>query len=98
MLDELPNTPLYEEEAFESHVLYKFKKEEPYTITKEDDVWVIRGNEVEKVIKMTNFYTEEAVERFAKRMRRMGIDDRLRELGAEEGDKVRILDFEFEYK
>ena len=98
MLDKTPSTPLYEESSFESHVLYKFKKEEPYTITKEEDTWVIRGDEVEKVIKMTNFWSEEAIERFAKRMRRMGIDDRLKELGAEEGDKVRILDFEFIYK
>lgn len=98
MLDELPNVPLYEEEAFESHVLYKFKKEEPYTITKEDDVWIVRGEEIEKVIKMTNFATEEALERFGKKIRRMGIDDRLVELGAQEGDLVRILDFEFEYK
>jgi Obg family GTPase CgtA-like protein len=28
----------------------------------------------------------------------MGIDDRLQELGAEEGDQVRILDFYFDYK
>lgn len=98
MLDELPNVPLYEEEAFESHVLYKFKKEEPYTITKEDDVWVVRGDEIEKVIRMTNFATEEALERFGKKIRKMGIDDRLMELGVQEGDLVRILDFEFEYK
>ena len=98
MLDKIPKTELYKEEEFESHVLYKFKKEEPYNITKEDDIWVIRGEEVEKVMKMTNFSTEEAVERFAKRMRKMGIDERLQELGAEEGDKVKILDFEFEYK
>lgn len=98
MLDSLPKTEIYKEEDFESHVLYKFKKEEPYTITKEGDVWVIRGEEVEKVMKMTNFSTEEATQRFAKRMRRMGIDERLIELGADEGDHVRILDFEFEYK
>lgn len=98
LLDSLPDTNLYDENSFESHVLYKFKKEEPYTITKENDVWVIRGEEIEKAIKMTNFATEEAVERFAKRVRKMGIDDRLLELGAKEGDLVRILDFEFEYK
>ena len=98
MLDELPNMPLYEEEAFESHVLYKFKKEEPYTITKEENVWVIRGEEIEKVLKMTNFATDEALERFAKKIRRMGVDERLVELGAVEGDLVRILDFEFEYR
>ena len=53
-LETIPVTPLYEEDAFESHVLYKFKKEEPYTIEKEDDVWVINGEEVETFF-LTNF-------------------------------------------
>ena len=97
-LDKLPNEPLFEDEAFESHVLYKFKKEEPYTITKEGDVWVIRGAEVERVFKMTKFNTDESIQRFAKRIRRMGVDDKLIEMGAKEGDIVRILDFDFEFK
>ncbi len=97
-LETIPVTPLYEEDAFESHVLYKFKKEEPYTIEKEDDLWVIKGEEVEKLFKMTKFNTDESITRFAKRLRRMGIDDKLAELGAEEGDQVRILDFYFDYK
>lgn len=97
-LETIPVTPLYEEDAFESHVLYKFKKEEPYTIEKEDDVWVIKGEEVEKLFKMTKFNTDESITRFAKRLRKMGIDDKLEELGAEEGDQVRILDFYFEFK
>ena len=53
---------------------------------------------LEKAIKMTNFQTEEAIERFSKRIRRMGLDEKLQELGVEEGDKIRILDFEFVYK
>ena len=47
---------------------------------------------------MTRFNTEEAIARFAKRLRKMGIDDKLIERGAKEGDKVRILDYEFEFK
>jgi len=31
-------------------------------------------------------------------LRKFGVDDKLRELGAQEGDNVRILDFEFDYK
>jgi len=97
-LETIPITPLFEEEAFESHVLYKFKKEESYTIEKEDEVWVIKGAEVEKLFKMTRFNTDESINRFAKRLRKMGIDDKLLELGAKEGDIVRILDFHFEFK
>ena len=99
MLDEIPNNPLYDESQIESHVLYKFKKEEPFTITKEDEgLWVISGKEIERIFKMTKFSSEEAVYRFAKKLRRMGIDDKLREMGAEEGDQVRILDFYFDFK
>ena len=98
MLDKIEKKPLYEEEKFESHILYKFKKENPFTITKEDDTWVIKGEEVEKLLKMTRFSNEEAANRFANKLRRLGIDDKLRELGAKEGDYVRILDLEFEYR
>ncbi len=98
MLDKIPYTPLYNEESFESHVLYKFKKEEPYTIVKEGNDFVIKGEEVEKLFRMTKFNTEEAIQRFAKKLRKMGIDDKLIELGCKEGDMVRILDYYFEFK
>lgn len=98
ILDTIPINPLYDDSQIESHILYKFKKEEPYTITKEDDVWVIRGAEVERLFKMTKFSSEEAAYRFAKKLKRLGIDDKLKELGAEENDQVRILDFYFDYK
>lgn len=99
ILDTIPNNPLYDESQIESHVLYKFKKEDPFTITRDDDgTWVISGKEVERIFKMTKFSSDEAVMRFAKKLRRMGIDDKLIELGAETGDMVRILDFYFDFK
>ena len=89
---------LYENEDYEDYVLYKFKEEEPFTIEKEDDCFVIKGEEVEKLFKMTKFSTEEGMLRFAKKLRRMGIDEKLEEMGAQDGDMVRILDFYFEFK
>lgn len=99
ILDSTPDAPLFDEDDFESHVLYKFKREEPYTITHdEEDLWTISGKEIEKLFKMTKFSSEEGMLRFTKKLRRMGIDDKLRELGAKEGDQVKILDFYFDYK
>lgn len=98
MLDNIKKEPLYDEQKFESHVLYKFKVEKPFTITKDNRTWVVRGDEVEKLLRMTKFSSDESALRFSNKLRKMGIDDQLRELGAEEGDTVRILDFEFEYK
>lgn len=97
-LDTIEKQPLYEEQQFESHILYKFKSEKPFTITKDSDAWIIRGKDVEKLLRMTRFTTDEAAAHFANKLRKMGIDDTLREMGAEDGDTVRILDFEFEYK
>ena len=99
LVDEVPNSPLYEDSQIESHVLYKFKKEEPFTITRDDDgTWVIQGQEVERIFKMTKFSSDEAAYKFAKKLTKMGIDQKLEELGAEEGDQVRILDFYFDYR
>ncbi len=98
LLEGTQEEALYEEDAFESHVLYTFKKEEPFTITKEDDTYVISGDKIEKLFKMTKFSSEEAAYRFANKLRKMGIDDALEKLGIEEGDMVRILDYYFEYR
>lgn len=99
LLDSTEDTPLFEEDQFEGHVLYKFKKEEPYTITREDNgTWVLSGEQLEKLFRMTKFTTEEGILRFTRRLRKIGVDEKLEELGAQEGDLVRILDFEFEYK
>jgi GTP-binding protein len=95
-LDEINTEDLYTDDEIESHILYKFKEEKPFTITKEDDVYVIHSDRIEKLFKMTKF-TDEGVRRFSNKLRRMGVDEELRKLGIEEGDLVRIDNFEFEY-
>ena len=95
-LDEISSEDLYTEDEIESHILYKFKEEQPFTITKEDDVYVIHSERIEKLFKMTKF-TDEGVRRFSNKLRRMGVDEELRKLGIEEGDLVRIDNYEFEY-
>ena len=95
-LDEIDSEDLYTDDEIESHILYKFKEEKPFTITKEDDVYVIHSDRIEKLFKMTKF-TDEGVRRFSNKLRRMGVDEELRNLGIEEGDLVRIDNYEFEY-
>ena len=50
------------------------------------------------LLKMTRFSSSEGALRFAKKLRKLGIDDELEKMGAKEGDIVRILDFDFEYR
>lgn len=96
-LDKIREEPLFSDEAFESHVLYKFKKEQPFTITRDNDIYVVKGKEIEKLFHMTKF-TDEGAVRFARKLRAMGIDDKLLEMGAKYGDKVQIEDLIFEFK
>lgn len=88
---------LYEEDVQEKFVLYKFRKEKPFTIVKEGNAFIIKGEQVEKIFKMMNFNTDEAISRFAKKLRTMGVDDELERLGVKEGDIIKVLDYEFEY-
>ncbi len=98
MLSKIEKKPLYEESKFESHVLYKFEEKEQFRIYKEKDVFVVTGNVVEKMLKMTKFSSEESFVRFSNKLRRLGVEDELRKQGAQTGDIVRILDFEFEFE
>ena len=97
LVKDIPDEVLYEDDIQEKHVLYKFRVEKPFTIIKEGNKYVIKGDKVEKIFKMTNFNTEEAISRFAKKLRSMGIDEELEKMGIEEGDIIKILDYEFEY-
>lgn len=97
MTKSLNREELFSKSIQESHVLYKFKVEKPFTIIKDNDVYVIKGDTIEKLFRMTNFNTEEAYERFSNKLRKMGLDDELLKIGIKDGDIVRILDFEFEW-
>ncbi|HIR74582.1 TPA: GTPase ObgE [Candidatus Ventrenecus avicola] len=97
-LETLEKENLYQDEEYESSIIYKFQNEKPYTITKEDGIWVIRGEEIEKLFSMTRFSEDEAVQRFARKLKGMGVEDALERLGAKKGDEVQILDYIFEFK
>ena len=96
----LDEVKLYEDnEKLESHILYKFSKEKPFTITKQDNgVWLLTGREVETLFQMTRFNEDESVERFGRKLKGMGIDKELESLGAKRGDDVQIFDYIFEWK
>ena len=98
MLDTIGDEALYTDEEMMGHVTYKFKNERPFTITKVDDVWVLEGAELEKLFKMTRFDEDEAVMRFARKLKGMGVDEELERLGAKPGDEVQICDHIFEFK
>lgn len=98
LLDKTLVTPLEDEENYEDYVLYKYKKEDPFQIERDGDVFILRGKEIEKLFRMNKFNSDEAILRFAKKLARMGVDEKLEEMGAKQGDIVKILDYEFEFR
>ncbi|PTE68317.1 GTPase ObgE [Staphylococcus devriesei] len=88
-----------DEEVGVNRVLYKhMPSQDKFTITRDDDgAYVVSGNAIERMFKMTDFNSDPAVRRFARQMRSMGIDDALRARGCSNGDIVRILGGEFEF-
>ena len=98
ILKTIDDSELYDKEEFEDYVLYEFKHEKPYKILHEGNKWIISGPELEKLLKMTKFNSDEAALRFASKLKYLGVDDELKELGAKHGDTVCILDQEFEYE
>jgi GTP-binding protein len=64
----------------------------------QDNVYEVRGAQVERLLLMTDFGKDLAIKRFAKQLRSLGIDAALRAKGLQSGDTVRILTYEFEYQ
>lgn len=98
--DALETAPdLFNQEEEQESVLYTYKEEEkPFTIhNKGNGVWEVTGKKVERLVQMASFTTDDGFQRFALQIRNMGIDDALREAGCEDGDTVRLYDFEFEF-
>ncbi|PTM58283.1 GTPase ObgE [Desmospora activa] len=96
-LDQLPNEPLKEEET--AVKLYKSEAvEEPFTIRRENERYIVEGARVEKLVRMTNFQYDESVRRFAYILKQMGVDDALRKRGAQVGDTVVIGEMEFDFQ
>lgn len=61
-----------------------------FEITETPDGWRVRGTKPERWVRQTDFSNEEAVGFLADRLNRIGIEERLVEMGAEEGDAVII--------
>lgn len=99
-LETAPEFPLTDpEEEVVNRVVYKHEAEEAdFFITRDlDGVFVLSGPKIEKLFKMTDFNHEEAIRRFSRQLRGLGVDAALRERGAKDGDIVRLLEFEFEF-
>lgn len=98
--DKLDEVKLIPDPIIETEVVeYKFKEEEePFTLILCDDgVYNVVGPMIKKLFDKTDFNNDPSIRRFAKQIRDLGVDAALREKGVQNGDTVRILDYEFEF-
>ncbi|MUV39510.1 GTPase Obg [Lentibacillus sp. JNUCC-1] len=101
--DKLDAIPKYTEETQEDKtedtVIYKHRKQtDEFKITRDPDgAYVLSGEKIEKLFKMTDLTREESAQRFSRQLRGMGVDEALRKRGAKDGDTIRLLDLEFEF-
>ena len=72
---------------------------EPYFVEydEEDDVYVVEGPRIEKMLGYTNIDSEKGFEFFQKFLKTNGILDELEALGIQDGDTVRMYGLEFDY-
>lgn len=98
--DALDKAPLSVMEDEEDTVVYSFDEDDvpPFEIHQEKPgLWIVTGDRVERLVQMAALYTDDGFNRFARQIRNMGVDEGLRIAGAQDGDVVRIMDFEFTF-
>lgn len=96
LLDRIPaQVPKTETEDHRTYVLEEKKTD--FVIEKKSDGFHLSGDQLRLMFERTDFSKDEAVRRFARQLRHMGVDDALRKEGAKHGDLVKIFDFEFEF-
>jgi GTP-binding protein len=99
LLDSIPDAPLIEEVVeVEERKVYRLENEdETFNIRRENDTFIVESPKIETMLKRSQMNSHDAIMRFARTMRRMGVDDALRKRGAKDGHYIRIGDYEFEF-
>ena len=97
----LEETPFFykEKEVIDEYVEYNFIPEEDQIIINkiDNDKYEVTGKIVEKLLNRSNFISDESITIFLTKLRKAGLDDKLRESGAKNGDIIIIDGDEYEF-
>ena len=96
VLKELPKEDLIEIE--ESRKVYTLEEKEDVIVKKENEIFIVSGQVVEKLMRTLNLEDNESLHYFHRRLNELGINERLKELGIKDGDIVQISDYELEWE
>lgn len=84
-----------DEELVESY--YDKKERDTIIVTKEEDYFLAEGDFLERLVYSTNFDDFESFSNFQKVLIDKGVIEKLRELGAKEGDLISVCGVEFDF-
>lgn len=94
----LSTIPVLELQIPEDELYIPEEKKFTYTIRRDDDgAYVIEGTFVDRLLSAVNVNNPDSLKYFHKVLKNKGVFDELREMGIEDGEIVRLNDFEFEY-
>ena len=96
VLKTLPKEELVEVSS--ARKVYKLEEKESFTITKEDDTYVVDGPAIRDLMRRVNMEDNESLYYFQKRIAELGVDARLKKMGVKDGDSVRVYDYELEWQ
>lgn len=94
----LKETPVIEPEAEEMPIYRPETDPNAYTISRTDDGWRVSGAAIERAAAMTYWDEFQSVRRFQRILEALGIDAALRKAGVDDGDTVKIGDYELEWQ
>ena len=83
---------------YEDKKVYKLEEKDDYTIRKDEGKFVIEGEPVERIMRRVNIADNESLYYFQKNLDELGVNQRLKEMGIQEGDIVKIADYELEWE
>jgi GTP-binding protein len=73
-------------------------EDEKMEVRRQGNEYVVESKKLERIVSMTDFENEEALEHLKCRLKKMGIGDKLKKMGVEEGSTVIIGNLVFELK
>ena len=97
MLKDAEEVDLFNEEDIYDETKVISQNIDEIKVYKENDIFIVEGNRLEKLLYSVDFEDIEAIRYFQSNMEKTGVCDKLRAIGVQDGDTVRIYDLEFEY-
>lgn len=95
LLKEIPKENLIELNQRKVYKLNEDKNE--FQIVREEDMYVVIGPAVEKLMSRVNLEDTESMYYFQRKLDELGVNEALKEAGVKEGDTVKVVDWELEW-